>query len=57
MSKLRKRLQGMVQIKKGLTIDSGAADHVMPLGWLIWILVVLSAGSLKCLHYVAASGS
>jgi hypothetical protein len=57
MIKLRKRLQSMVQIKKGLTIDSGAADHVMPLGWLIWILVVASAGSLKGLHYVAASGT
>ena len=28
----------------------------MPLGWLVWILVVASAGSLKGLHYVAASG-
>ena len=56
MNKLRKKLQGMVQIKKGLTIDSGAADHAMPLGWLLWILVVASAGSIKGLHYVAASG-
>ena len=55
MNKLRKKLQGMVQVKKGLTIDSGAADHVMPLGWLVWILVVASAGSLKG-YYVAASG-
>ena len=57
MNKLRKKLQGMVQIKKGLTMDSGAADHVMPLGWLMWILVVASARSLKGLHYVAASGT
>ena len=57
LSKLRERLKGMIQIKKGLTIDSGAADHVMPLGWLVWILVVASAGSLRGLHYVAASGT
>ena len=56
-SKLKKRLTSMIQIKKGLTIDSGAADHVMPLGWLAWIMVVASAGSLRGLHYVAASGT
>ena len=47
----------MVKIKKGLTIDSGAADHVMPLGWLTWLVVVASAGSRRGLHYVAASGT
>ena len=26
MNKLRQKLQGLVQVKKGLTIDSGAAD-------------------------------
>ena len=56
-SQLKKKLQSMIRVKKGLTIDSGAADHVMPLGWLAWILVVASAGSLKGLHYVAASGT
>ena len=55
--KLRRRLAGMIKIRKGLTIDSGAADHVMPLGWLAWIVMVASAGSLRCLHYVAASGT
>ena len=57
MSKLRKRLQSVVLIKKGLAIDSGAADHAMPLGRLIWSLEVASAGSIKGLHYVAASGT
>ena len=47
----------MIREKKGLTIDSGAADHVMPLGWLAWIIVMASAGSMKGLHYVAASGT
>ena len=55
--KLRRRLAGMIKIRKGLTIDSGAADHVMPLGWLAWIVMVASAGSLRGLHYVAASGT
>ena len=57
MAKLKRRLAGMVKVKKGLTIDSGAADHVIPLGWLVWILMTASAGSLKGLHYVAASGT
>ena len=47
----------MIEVRKGLTIDSGAADHVMPLGWLTWIIVMASAGSLRGLHYVAASGT
>lgn len=29
-AKLKQRLKGMVNIKKGLTIDGGAADNVMP---------------------------
>ena len=56
-AKLKKRLQSMVKIKKGFTIDSGAADHVMPMGWLTWLVVVASAGSRRGLHYVAASGT
>ena len=47
----------MIKIRKGLTIDSGAADHVMPLGWLTWIVMVVSAGSQPGIHYVAASGA
>ena len=47
----------MVKIKKGLTVDSGAADHVMPIGWLLMFLVVKSLGMLRGLHYVAADGT
>ena len=55
--KLRMRIQNMIKVRKGFTIDSGAADHVMPIGWLAWILVVASLGQLKGLHYVSASGT
>ena len=47
----------MVKIKKGLTVDSGAADHVMPISWLLMFLVVKSIGSIRGLHYVAADGT
>ena len=55
--RLREQLSSMIRIRRGFTIDSGAADHVMPLGWLTWIGVMASAGSLRGLHYVAASGT
>ena len=45
------------KIKKGLTVDSGAADHVMPIGWLILLKVLSSVGSRCGLHYVAADGT
>ena len=57
VQKLRKKIMGMVKIRRGLTVDSGAADHVMPLGWLIMFLVVKSLGQMRGLHYVAASGT
>ena len=47
----------MIRIRKGLTVDSGAADHVMPIGWLAWILVVASLASLRGIHYVSANGA
>ena len=56
-ARLKKKLESMVKVKKGLTVDSGAADHVMPLGWIAWIIVVASLGSLRGLHYVSASGN
>jgi hypothetical protein len=55
--KLRKKIAGMVKIRKGLTVDSGAADHVMPVGWLIMFIVLKSIGSIKGVHYVAADGT
>ena len=55
--KLRKKIAGMVKIRKGLTVDSGAADHVMPIGWLIMFMVMKSIGQIRGLCYVAANGS
>ena len=55
--KLRKKIAGMVKIRKGLTVDSGAADHVMPIGWLIMFMVLKSIGQIRGLCYVAANGS
>ena len=57
LEKLKTKLEEMVKVRKGLTVDSGAADHVMPLGWLAWILITASLGSLRGLHYVSASGN
>ena len=48
---------GMVKVRKSLTVDSGAADHVMPIGWLLMFLAVKSFGSIRGLHYVAADGT
>ena len=55
--KLRKKIAGMVKIRKGLTVDSGAADHVMPGGWLLMSIVLKSIGSIRGVHYVAADGT
>ena len=55
--KLRKKLSSMVKIRKGLTVDSGAADHVMPIGWLIMFIALKSIGSIRGVHYVAADGT
>ena len=55
--KIRKHISGMTRIRKGLTVDSGAADHVMPVGWLILLAVLQSVGQRMGLHYVAADGT
>ena len=52
--KVTRKLMDVVKIKKGLTVESGAADHVMPIGWLLMFLVVKSIGPIRGLHYVAA---
>ena len=54
--KLKEKLKSMVKIRRGLTVDSGAADHVMPISWLTWIVMTMSLGALRGLHYVSASG-
>ena len=38
-------------------MGSGAADHVMPIDWLTWIVVTSSMGCIRGLHYVSASGN
>ena len=55
--KVKRKPMDMVKVKKGLAVDSGAADHVMPVGWLLIFLVVKSIGSIRGLHYVAADGT
>ena len=55
--KVNWKFMDMVKIKKGLIVDSGAADHVIPIGWLLMFLVVKSIGSIRGLHYVAADGT
>ena len=55
--RLSKKIMNMVRIRKGLTVDSGAADHVMPIGWLVMFIVMASLGSKRGLHYVAADGT
>ena len=55
-TRLREKLASMVKIRRGLTVDSGAADHVMPISWLTWIIMTMSLGALRGLHYVSASG-
>ena len=40
-----------------MTVDSGAPDHVMPIGWIAFLATTVSAGSLHRLHCVAANGS
>ena len=55
--RLREKIQSMVRIRKGFTVDSGAADHVMPLGWLAWIVVTASLGSLSGVNFISATGA
>ena len=55
--RLRKKLSNMTKIRKGLTADSGAADHVMPVGGLIMSIVLKSLGAMRGVHYVAAEGT
>ena len=57
LTRLKAKLENMVKVCKGLTVYSGAADHVMPLDWLTWIVVTASMGSIRGLHYVSASGN
>ena len=51
------RIANMWQCHRGFTVDSGAADHVIPWGWVRFVQIVASIGSLAGVHYVAASGT
>ena len=53
---IRKYLEKYWKVKRGLTIDSGAAEHVIPRGWVKFLKVMSSAGSRAGVQYVAANG-
>ena len=55
--RLREKILSMIRIRKGFTVDSGAADHVMPLGWLAWLIVTASFGSLRGINFISANGA
>ena len=46
----------MFQVNRGFTVDSGAADHVIPFGWIKFIEVLQGIGSRMGVTYIAASG-
>ena len=48
-------LRKLWPVNKGFTVDSGAAAHVMPRGWIAWLTVLASWGLRNGVHYVAAN--
>ena len=50
-------MASMVKVRKGLTVDPGAADYVMPAGWLWFLRVRPTPGSRSGLRYVAANNA
>ena len=54
---VRDRLASMFRIRRGLTVDSGAADSVYPRSWVRAALIMISQGMKMGLHYVAAGGA
>ena len=54
---LRGFLAGLIQLPRGITVDSGAADSVFPASWLRRSLLSASPGSIAKQFYVAASGT
>ena len=51
------KVTSMFQVHRGFTVDSGAADHVIPRGWIGFVEIVESIGSRMGVTYVAANGS
>ena len=45
------------RVRRGLTIDSGAADHVIPPNWIPGQAIEPSPGSKRGVKYVAADGA
>ena len=45
------------QVNRGFTVDSGAADHVIPSGWIKFIEVLQGIAARMGVTYVAASGT
>ena len=54
---LRQFLAGLIQLPRGNTVDSGAADSVFPASWLRRALLCASPGPLAKQFSVAASGT
>ena len=54
---VKMRLKHMFKTRRGLTIDSGAADSVFPTSWIKKILIRASKGSKAGLYYLAASNT
>ena len=46
-----------IKVRRGMTIDSGAADHVIPPDWIPGFVTKPSLGSKRGGKYVAANGS
>ena len=53
----KEKLASMIRMRKGLGVDSGAADLAILLGLLALILLMASLGSLRVVHYVSANGA
>ena len=53
----RAAIDKMFQVNRGFTVDSGAADHVIPFGWINFIEVLQGIAARMGITYVAASGT
>ena len=51
---VKEKLEKMFGVKRGLTVESGAADSVYPISWVRAALIMISEGMRLGLHYVAA---
>ena len=56
LKRVTEKLRAMWKLDRGFTIDSGAADHVIPTGWINSVATTESEGSRRGMHYIAASG-